>query len=99
MNINNNLARINIPHQEVLNILENRKRMKNNYLYDYHSYMKDILYIQSFKEKERKKWIEQELKTSIPWYIKIMDILGCIDDNNHIISVKQKIEQKSYTII
>lgn len=99
MYINNNLARINIPHQEVLNILKNRQKMKNNYLNNYQSYMKDILYIQKFKEKKRKRWIEQELRNKVPWYIKIINILGCIDSQNYINATKKELERTSYLVV
>ena len=55
--------------------------MKNKYLNDYQGYIQDIISIYINNEK-KKKWIEQELKNKVPWYIKIINILGCIDYMN-----------------
>jgi len=96
MYINNNLARINIPHQELLDIIKKRKIMKNNYLNDYQSYMRYILNIQSYNEEKRKRWIEQEIKNRIPWYIRIISSFGCIDSQNNI---KEELEEMSYSIV
>lgn len=99
MNFNNNLARINISNQEVLDILKNRQIMKNKYLNNYQGYESDILSIHLYKEKRRKEWIKLELKNRIPWYLSIIDILGCVNSQNYIKSLYDEIEKMSHSII
>ena len=99
MIIDNSLAIVDISDQQVLDIIKNRKIMKYKYLNDYQDYIKDILFSQNYYEKKRQKWIEQELRNRVPWYIKISNILGCIYSQDYIISLKEELEKMSYLTV
>ena len=98
MIIDNNLARVNISDQEVLDIIKNRKIMKYKYLNNYQDNIKKITLFQKY-ERKRKKWIEQELRNRMPWYIKITNILGCIYSKDYTKSLNEELEKMSYLTV
>ena len=99
MKIDFNLARLNISDQELFQILKNKQKMKDRYLNQYHVYINDAILIQRLNDKKIKRFQKVKTIDNIPWYIKIINILGCVNDKDYISSLKNNIEKVSHSII
>ena len=99
MKVDYNLARLNISDQELFQVLKNKQKMKDRYLNQYQVYINDSILIQRLNDKKIKRFQKDKTIDNIPWYIKIINILGCVNDKDYISSLKNNIEKISFSII